>query len=167
MYQTTDVPMIVTPEEWESRKRFVGFTEEDVHLLRELRHMANTQIDGIVEELYRRWLLFPELSSFFHSEAMIRRVKKAQRLYFMELTMGEYGEEYLASRLRVGLLHKQIGLEPRWYIGAYAIYAELVFPRVNEAFYPDFSRARRAFLSLLKIMMLDQELAITAYISGE
>ncbi len=155
----------VTLEEWERRKEFVGFTEEDARLLTALRNMADTHIDGIVEELYRRWLLFPELRAFFQDEAVIRRVKKVQKQYFMELTLGEYGEQYLASRLRIGRLHKQIGLAPRWYIGAYSIYTELVFPLVVETFYPDFALARRTFLSLLKIMMLDQDLAITAYIS--
>ncbi|MBI1788300.1 MAG: hypothetical protein HYR60_12220 [Acidobacteria bacterium] len=119
----------VSLAEWERRKQFVGFTAEDARLLTELRQMAVNCVDSIVEELYRRWFLFPELRSVFPDETMIRRVKSAQKQYFIELTYGDYGEEYLAKRLQIGRLHKRIGLAPRWYVGAYSIYTELVFPR--------------------------------------
>lgn len=156
----------VSLEEWERRKKFVGFTGEDARLLATLRPMAEKHVHGIVEELYRRWMEFEEMRAFFKDPLLMSRVKEGQKRYFIELTAGEYGAAYLASRLRIGLLHKRIGLEPRWYVGAYSIYTELVFPRVVDTFFPDFARARRTFIALLKIMMLDQELAITSYISG-
>lgn len=157
----------VSLAEWEERKRFVGFTEEDAKLLPELRLMAVTYGDAIVEELYRRFFLYEELRAFFPDEATIGYVKGAQKKYFVELTNGEYGEKYLAQRLDIGRTHKRVGLSPRWYIGAYSIYAQLAFPHVVAVFRPDFDKARRVFSALLKLIMLDVEVAITAYIATE
>lgn len=153
--------------EWEQRKQFVGFDQTDAALLMKLRLMAVTYGDAVVEELYRRFFLFPQVKAFFNDDATIGRVKQAQKEYFIELTDGEYGEKYLRSRLRIGRIHHAIGLSPQWYVGAYSIYTQLIFPHVVAAFRPDFALAQKAFGSLLKLVLLDTELALTAYIAAE
>jgi rsbT co-antagonist protein RsbR len=88
-----------------------------------------------------------------------------QKDYFLGLTYGDYGEAYLARRLLIGRVHQRIGLSPRWYMGAYSIYMQLAFPRVMTAFGNDIPKAQRVFAALLKLITLDIELAITAYIA--
>ena len=149
--------------EWERRKEFVGFTEQDAQLLRELRPAAEAFADDVVEELYRRFLQFEETKEFFPDEATISRVKGMQKAYFLGLTQGEYGEAYLAGRLKIGRAHQRIGLSPRWYMGAYAIYAQLVTPRVLAAYPADPGKGQRTLVALLKLINLDQELAVTTY----
>jgi rsbT co-antagonist protein RsbR len=156
----------VTPQEWERRKAFAGFTAEDAQLLRELRPAAEACADEVVDGLYRHFLRFEETKAFFQDEATLDRVKALQKHYFLGLTQGEYGEAYLAHRLHVGRVHQRINLPPRWYLGAYSIYQESVSPHVLRAFGADRAKAQRAFLALLKLMTLDQELAMTAYIAA-
>ncbi len=156
----------VTMQEWERRKEFVGFTDEDVQLLRELRPIAEAYADEVVEGLYRQFLRFEETKAFFPDEATLNRVKTLQKAYFLGLTQGDYGEAYLANRLHIGRVHQRIGLLPRWYMGAYSIYMQLVFPRVMAAFKPNVEKAQRAFLALLKLMMLDMDVAIATYIAA-
>jgi rsbT co-antagonist protein RsbR len=154
----------VTMSEWNRRKEFVGFTDEDTQLLRELRPIAEAYANEVIEELYRKFLHFEETRSFFPDENTVNRVKALQKEYFLGLTRGDYGEEYLQNRLQIGRIHNRIGLEPRWYVGAYSTYFQLVVPRVLSAFSSDASKAQRVLLALVKIMMLDKELATTAYI---
>lgn len=153
----------VSPHEWERRKEFVGFNEEDARLLRELRPLAEACVDDIVEELYRQFLRFEETSAFFPDDATLRRVKALQREYFLGLTAGDYGEAYLANRLHIGRVHQRIGLAPRWYMGAYSIYMQAAFLRIMAAFPADPDKAHRASLALLKIIGLDEDLAITTF----
>lgn len=155
----------VTPQDWERRKEFVGFTDEDAQLLRELRPIAETHADEVMEELYRHFLRIEETKAFFPDDATLNRVKGLQKQYFLGLTRGDYGREYLVNRLHIGRVHQRIGLAPRWYMGAYSIYMQLMVPRVMAAFRSDLEKAQLAFLALLKIMTLDQELAITTYIA--
>lgn len=160
--QTTEV----TADEWVRRKEFVGFTEQDAQWLRELRPAADAFVDDVVEELYRRFLACEETNAFFPDEAAIARVKALQTAYFLGLTQGEYGEAYLVGRLKIGRVHQRIGLSPRWYMGAYALYAQLVTPRVLAVYPADPVKGQRTLVALLKLMNLDQELAVTTYLAA-
>lgn len=153
----------MTPEEWERRKKFVDFSAVDVELLQELHIVARTYADEVMEDLYRRWLAHEELRAFFRDDEHLARVKAAQRKYFISLTEGDYGMRYLADRLRIGRVHRRIGLEPRWYMGAYAVYLQIVVPRVMHAFEYDRARRAKAVSALLKVIALDQELAMLTY----
>ena len=159
-------PAVVTMAEWELRKKFVEFTDEDAQLLRELGPVATTYADEVVEGLYSKFLQFAETRNFFPDATTLNRVKALQKRYFLELTQGDYGEAYLENRLYVGRIHQQIGLSPRWYMGAYSIYVDLVFPRVMAAFEHDGDKGQRIFLALTKLIRLDTELAITTYIAA-
>lgn len=106
---------------------------------------------------------FPEIRGFLENDATLRHVKSAQRAYFIRLTSGKYDLEYAENRLRIGCVHKFVGLTPRWYMGAYAIYLEIVLPRVLGAFEYDRAKQHRAVIALTKLISLDQELALLSY----
>lgn len=157
---------LVTPDAWEARKRFVGFSRDDEALMMELHLVARAYADEVMDELYQRWLAWPELEAHFAKPGTLERVKRLQREYFIRLTRGDYGLDYLRDRLRIGVVHRNIGLSPRWYMGAYATYQEVVVPRVMAAFEYDRTRRARAVTALLKLIALDQELALAAYFHG-
>ena len=156
----------VTVLKWEQRKEFVGFTDDDALLLRDLSPLSETYADEVVEDLYRQFLRFDETRAFFPDDATLKHVKAMQKQYFLGLTVGDYGQEYLANRLHVGRVHQRIGLSPRWYIGAYSLYMQSVIPRVIAAFGSDLKKAQRTIIALLKLIQLDEELAITTYIAA-
>jgi len=159
--------MNITPEEWERRKRFVGFGPDDELVLSELHLVAKTYADQVMDELYTRWLQFDELREFFQAPGTLARVKQLQRQYFIRLTSGSYGPEYVEDRLNIGRVHRRVGLSPRWYMGAYSIYMQVVFPRVLAAFEYDRRKREQAISALLKLIALDQELALLVYFSPE
>jgi rsbT co-antagonist protein RsbR len=156
----------VTVLEWEQRKAFVGFNDDDALLLRDLRPLSEAYADEVVEELYRQFMRFDETKAFFPDDATLNHVKAMQKQYFLGLTAGDYGQEYLANRLHVGRVHQRIGLSPRWYIGAYSLYMQSVIPRVISALGGDPKKMQRTIIALLKLIKLDQELAITTYITA-
>lgn len=156
----------MSEDAWQHRKAFVGFSPTDEAILRELRPVALLYADEVMDELYARWLQFPELRRFFPDDSVLVRVKALQRRYFISLTGGEYGAAYLAYRLRVGAVHKRIGLIPEWFMGAYSIYLEIILPRVLRAFEYDRIKQARAVTALTKLITLDQQLALMAYLGG-
>ena len=78
-----DQQAAVTVLEWEQRKAFVGFTNDDVHLLRDLRPISEAYADEVVEELYRQFFHFEETRAFFPDEATLNHVKGTQKQYFL------------------------------------------------------------------------------------
>ena len=154
---------LITLAEWERRKEFAGFTEEDAQLLSAMHGRAEQYVDQVIDELYTQFFAFDETRSLFEDEATTARVRLLQREYFLGLMGGEYGEEYLRNRLRIGRIHQRIGLEPRWYIGAYAYYVQAILPKFLNESGSSPQEATAGVCALMKLIMLDVELAIGAY----
>lgn len=150
-------------QEWERLKEFFGFEKKDEEILGEFRLAGLSYIDDVIEDLYRWFLQFEEIKTFFPDEQTIERVKNLQRKHFLTLTGGVYGGEYVLQRLQVGKTHKRIGLPPNLYIGAYAFYLQAMLPRILRSFEYDRDRQFRASTALVKLIALDQALVLGAY----
>ena len=154
----------ISEREAELRKQFLDFRQEDVERLRSLGDIARRYADPVIEDLYRHFLAFPETKAFFADPRVLARVKALQKEYFLRLTEGEYGADYLANRLRIGTVHEHINLAPQWYLGAYNFYLRSVATRLAEAFPKEPQKAQAAFLSLMKLVFMDIGLAVDTYI---
>jgi rsbT co-antagonist protein RsbR len=97
---------------WTEQKRFLNFTDSDAEFLKKLHPFAIEYADLFVEQLYEHLMQFNETKRFLGDEKTVSRLKLAQKAYFIDLTSGEYGEEYFQSRIKVGITHQRIGLPP-------------------------------------------------------
>ncbi|MEI7839453.1 MAG: protoglobin domain-containing protein [Methylococcaceae bacterium] len=165
-YVPTNSKYISNFTAWEEQKRFVNFTAKDVASLKKLHPLAIKYADMFVEELYQHLMQFSELSRFLSDEKVLHRLKLAQKQYFIDLTSGEYDEEYFKTRVKVGITHHRIGLSLSLYMATYCYYMQLFYPRIYS--HPEFSQdtANDMFTALQKIINLDQSVAMTAFISA-
>jgi len=154
----------ISEQEANARKQFLEFRQEDADTLRSLNDVARRYADPVIEDLYRHFLSFAETKAFFADPRVLDRVKQLQKEYFLRLTEGEYGADYLANRLRIGTVHEHINLAPKWYLGAYNFYLRGVATRLFEAFAKDPQKALSGFLSLMKLVFMDIGLAVDTYI---
>ena len=147
-----------------SRRAFFGITDEDLARLSRLDAFAHRHMDEVVEEFYALLLGHGETKRFFPDDATVKRVKRLQKDYFLGLFSGKCDLEYVENRLRVGAVHEQIGMSPRWYIGAYRKYLAELIQRMTRDLSP--AEATAAYESALKLVMFDMSLAIDAYIAA-
>jgi signal transduction histidine kinase/HPt (histidine-containing phosphotransfer) domain-containing protein len=155
----------ITLEEITARKSFLNFTGADVRRLAALAPLARESADGLIEELYKHFLSFGYTRRFFRDQAMLDRVKRLQKDYFVRLTAGGYDEEYVANRLLVGAVHERIGLSVKIYLGAYLMYLDLMARRLRTTFGTDIEGWFEAVSSLRKLVFFDIGLALDTYIS--
>ncbi|GAO37372.1 diguanylate cyclase [Sulfuricella sp. T08] len=148
------------------RKRFLEFGAADVDHLRAIHDQLESQRSDFTAAFYDYFLSFDELRALLPGET-IERLKKTQSAYFSSLTAGEYGEDYVHDRLRVGVVHQMIGLEPQWYIGAYRKYMALLMPTVWELCAGDTVRFLDVFNALLKVALFDMGLALDTYFQAD
>jgi rsbT co-antagonist protein RsbR len=151
--------------ELKSRRAFFALTDEDLARLASLRGFAEKCTDSVVEEFYKLLLSHPETQKFFPDDATIRRVKRTQREYFLGLFNGRCDLTYVADRLRVGAAHERIGLSPKWYLGAYRNYLQLILDQLTIEL-RDPAEVRAAFASIQRIVFFDVALAIDTYIAA-
>lgn len=146
------------------RKEFLQFKDDDIARLREIQDLARQSVTEIIEDFYRHLLAFPETRAFFQDPLLLERVKEKQKQYFLDLTRGQYGMDYVEGRQRIGQIHERIGLPVESYLGMYRFYLARISEKIF-ASYPDRSMQALAIVqSLLKIIFFDIGLALDTYI---
>ena len=160
----SEIEAELTAAEITRRKEWLEFGDADEARLAELDPIAQTYADDVVEVLYEHFLAFPETRGFFDQPGVLEYVKSMQHAYFVRLTQGDYHEGYVRDRLKIGAVHEEIGLDVKWYLGAYSRYLRIVAERIFQAFGDDRMAALRAYLSLEKLVFLDIGLAVDTYI---
>ncbi|MBI1424314.1 MAG: EAL domain-containing protein [Gammaproteobacteria bacterium] len=149
------------------RKDFLEFTAEDIALLSELHGTLHTLAPDFANAFYDHLLAFEETRRFIPDMRLLARIKQTHAAYFESLTAGEYGSEYIANRLRVGVTHQRIGLEPKWYLGAYSKYLGELLPEIWQRLGKDPESFIAAYRALIKVVLLDMGLAIDTYIQAD
>jgi rsbT co-antagonist protein RsbR len=146
------------------RRTFFEIGDDDLARLAKLRPMAEKWSDEIVDELYELLLVHEESRRFFADDATVRRVKAAQKRYFLGLFEGRCDLAYVEDRLRVGAAHERVGLPTKWYLGAYARYLRSTMKRLLAA--SSSTDAHAAFESIQKLVYFDMALAVDSYIAA-
>ncbi|PXW28710.1 globin-coupled sensor protein [Paraburkholderia caballeronis] len=157
----------VSATERDQRLHFIGFTELDARLLRELAPVIEPHADRIVDAFYHNVALHPELIDIIQrAGSTVDRLKAKQRGYLLDMFCGEYGEAYFGQRLAIGVVHNRIGLGPQWFLGSYALYARLIVPLIMRRYRWRPRRQEHAIQALYKIISLDSQLVIDTYVHG-
>lgn len=129
--------------------------------------MLAGQASFFVEAFYAHLLAFDETRLLIQDDARLEGLKKAQATYFDQLTAGEYDAAYIQNRIRVGIAHHRVGLDPKWYLGAYNKYLALLLPKVGNLLGEDAGKNMETTLALLRIIFLDMGIAIDTYIEAD
>lgn len=146
------------------RKRFLEFDDDDVHRLEGMYDLTQEYVDSVIEAFYDHLLSFQETAAFFRDPRVLEYVKARQKQYFIRLTQGDYEEEYVEDRLKLGSIHAQIGLPVRSFLGMYAFYLRQIAARLLDEYADRPEQAFSAFHSLTKLLFFDIGLAVDTYI---
>jgi len=151
--------------ELQSRLAFFELTDEDFARLASLRDFAKKYTHEITETLYELILGHPETRAFFPDEKTVQHVKRKQNAYFLGLFSGRCDLAYIEDRLKVGAAHEDIGMPPKWYIGAYRRYLSLIYDRLSKEI-GNPKELSDAFGSVKKLIFFDMTFAIDTYIAA-
>ncbi len=147
-----------------TRLAFLELGDEDVEHLRRLRPVLEKHADSFVAAFYRHLLSFEATNKLLADPDVKHRLLGQQRDYLISLATASIDETYLATRRAIGTTHVRVGLEPRWYLGAYSLYLRLLVPVISEHFRASPAMAERIVISLQKRLMLDAQIAMESYI---
>jgi len=145
-------------------RAFFEYGEQEQELLAALRPLLEKRGDELVQAFYRHLLSFPETRKHLRDPEVTERLLGVQREYLQSLAGPEVDEAYVAQRRRIGEVHERAGIEPRWYLGAYALYVSLLTPLVLEHVAGDPERAGRTCVALTRLLFFDAQVAMERYI---
>lgn len=154
----------LTEQDRQLRIRWIGLSERDILLIRNAAPLIIPHADAVVKEFYDRSAQFPEWELRVRSAGSTRqRLEAAQRDYLVRLFGGRFDREYFEHRLRVGAAHAKLQIEPRWNVGNYGHYIELLTPLLARKL-----KGRDladTIAALVKVFVLDISLAVETFIS--
>lgn len=153
----------MTDREIRRRLELLQISEDDIADMLRLKQEIAPLVDSIVEEFYAMQVEEDEIAQLIGDAETLARLKKHMVRYILTLFDGEYGMEYVLSRLRIGLVHKRIGVPPKLYVPSlrnlFSILRRHLPGRDVES-----ASCRRGLEALDKFMLFDLELVFDTYI---
>jgi len=151
--------------ERDRRLKFLGIGKRDHERLAELAPVVESVAEGVIERFYEYILGFREAMDLLGDVDLVQ-LKRAQRDHLISLVSGPYDAAYFESRVQVGLAHARISLAPQWYLGGYGVQIRYLMRELLSRYGSEPERLVGWIGSLLKVILLDIELTMEAYISG-
>jgi methyl-accepting chemotaxis protein len=158
----------------QDRLNFMGMDRRARELLRELRPFIAQSVGPALDVFYAKVRVVPEISRLFGDPNHMAHAKSKQLQHWDLIASGEFGSQYAEKVRAIGKTHARLGLEPRWYIGGYALVAEqLVHALINDRWPTMLTLSKKhaggmaeAVSVLLKSVMLDMDIAISTYLDA-
>jgi diguanylate cyclase (GGDEF)-like protein len=161
--QTLLEQMQITEFDIEFRQRLFGLAGGDAKVLVACKPTIERKIDELVDEFYRLQTSISEIALLIGDAETLGRLRTAQRRYILDLFSGVYDLDYVNNRLRIGLVHKRIGVEPKLYLSAVRTLKGLLYEAVRDAFH-DESEYAEATEAIDKLLQFDVTLVFDTYI---
>jgi diguanylate cyclase len=161
--QTLLTQMNISDYEIQRRKDFLGIGSEELALLSNSRQFIEREIDVIVNDFYQVQTSIGEIALLIGDADTLGRLHAAQRTYVLDLFTGTTDVEYVNNRLRIGLVHKRIGVEPKLYLSAIKTLKDLIYLAL-ERHITDASTQRKTLQALDKLLLFDITLVFDTYI---
>lgn len=157
----------IDAEEVERLRLLVELREGDEEVLKETAALLRGWIPRVVQAFYDTLLGLEETAPHLQDPATVERLKTKFETYLHRLLTGPYGLEYAMHRVRVGVVHQRIGIQPRVYLAAWCRLLQILAEEVLAAHAADPARGRAALSALFKVAFLDMDLSLHTYLHAD
>jgi methyl-accepting chemotaxis protein len=159
-------------QQLDQRMAFMRLDHRARAALKAAKPVVDSEIHAALDGFYDQIRAYPEVRRMFASRVQMDGAQARQGDHWRKLATAEFGADYAADVQKVGQAHVRAGLEPRWYIGGYALVAEHLIRAVMA------KRAKGGLfgagkadgdttdqvVALTKATFLDMDLAISSYL---
>jgi methyl-accepting chemotaxis protein len=147
----------------EGRLRFAQVTDKTSRDLREFWTIVQPQLPSILDGFYAQATTEPSLARLVGGQ--IDRLKNAQSMHWQRLFSGTFDQSYMEGIHRIGLAHKKINLEPRWYMAGYKFVLNRLVGIAIAKYRWSPKRLQDILSAVNTAILLDMDLAISAYLA--
>lgn len=154
--------------EMAERLAWFGMDRAVTEALREAGKIILPRLDDILTKFYRIVAENPAWAAHFKVDGKLEFARNGQKKHWTLLFTGRFDDEYYASAAKIGAVHFRIGLPMKEYMASYALVGaelqKLLMAECAKSFGRfDTDRASRMMDALVRALMLDTEIAITAF----
>ena len=164
--QTLLQQLKITDREIERRLEYLRITNEDKTAVVELKPVIAKEVDYLVNEFYQEMIYYDEVSRIIGDVESLARLKNYLRQYILDIFDGDYTAEYVQTRLRIGLVHKRIGVPPKLYILAVHVLMNILRKHLIGDANNNCQLCYQRIGAVEKIILFDLTLVFDTYIHG-
>jgi len=159
------IKLKITNFEISRRKELFEFCNGDAATLMLCSNLVREHIDKILTTFYQKQKSANETASPTQHSDRQQRLYSAQRAYILSLFDGCYDIEYVKHRLRIGMMHRRIGGEPKLYLSALKALKDSVVAALD-TYVQEKSFLAKVADALDKLLYFDAMLVLDVYIQG-
>jgi diguanylate cyclase len=152
----------ITDQEIIRRKELLRLSDEESVLLVNCGVLIDDDIAAVIDEFYRVQSADQEIFRLIGEPDTLRRLHATQGRYVRDLFSGRTDAEYVRNRLHIGLVHKNIGVDPKLYLSAVKLLKDLLF-KTMERRISDPALLFKTCQALDKLLYFDITLIFDAY----
>jgi methyl-accepting chemotaxis protein len=151
------------------RVDFFGIDDADYGNFAKIAEALARHAPAALDRFYDKVGATPKTAAFFSSRQAMDHAKGKQIAHWAALFSGRVDGSYIAKAEQIGTVHARIGLEPTWYIGGYARVLSAIITTICDKGSGLFGNkaAGRQVATLVKLALLDMEIALSAYFKAE
>ncbi|MBY4675474.1 GGDEF domain-containing protein [Marinobacterium sp. CAU 1594] len=157
--------MRISDVEINNRMELLNLDKASLSQLTRYKQIIEENVDAIVDEFYSKQTEIDEISLLIGDADTLSRLSTAQRRYVIDLFAGHYDSEYVNNRLRIGMVHKRIGVEPKLYLSAVRSLEEIIVTTLRRAL-GDSDQLSETLVILNKLIYFDITLVFDTYIDS-
>ncbi len=152
------------------RLAFIGITASELADLKQSGEILGDILGPALDAFYAKVGAQPQTADMFSSPAHVASAKARQVKHWHGIIDGKFDADYIRAVSTVGNVHARIGLEPRWYIGGYAVLlGEMIKGVIATRCAGLLNRTARKKLEaelpvIVKAALLDMDYAISVYL---
>ncbi len=160
----------MSANELQERLEYYGLAELRPSVLSGVGRALRRRLDNALEGFYRVIAQRRELSAHFESPQQMNRAKTMQAEHWTAVFRDGIDDRFYQRAVRIGNVHARIGLEPKWYVGAYGMVLEELITAIIAPGWLGWLPWRRAqarqVATLVKVSLLDIDLALSGYFAN-
>ncbi len=147
--------------EHRQQMKMIDLNLEELQYAVALRPFIEKNIGLIIDSFYEAVLDVDHLKRLIEKNSTIERLKKTLETHLLEMFSGRIDQTFFDKRSRVAETHVKIGLEPRWYMGAFQKLQNALIDIANE-YLPREERIHASKI-ITKILNFEQQIVLEAY----
>ncbi|MBL5845789.1 globin-coupled sensor protein [Bacillus sporothermodurans] len=152
----------IKDHEVNKQMQMIRFTEGDLRIAASIKYIVDQNIEKIVDDFYDAIGHQANLMNIINQYSSIDRLRQTLKRHISEMFVGVIDDGFIEKRKTIAVVHLHIGLEPKWYLGAFQnlLYSliELIEEHVESK-----ARVIEIIKSISKLLNFEQQIVLETY----
>jgi rsbT co-antagonist protein RsbR len=147
--------MGLTETNLDRRRQIANIEAADLERIAKIRQLVISHAEEYVRTFFDYLSGLEEARPLLGNKSLSERTRRLQTEQLISMVHGDYGMDYVAQRLELGLIYSRAGLDLQVFLGAFHHLLKTVGTAVIQRFDKSATEAFQNFMSLKKVAFMD------------